>query len=99
MSEQRHEYRLRWQRVGRKSASRILQTERVAVEKANFMLAANEANGADDGYTLLPDLVWMKLERRVVGEWSEDRAWEVAEPDPDSAVAPERVGEGDNFPW
>ena len=88
------EYRLRWTRVGLKPTSKILQTERGAVEKAERMLSLDETKGDSDyghgapSFADMPDLVVMTLERREVGDWEQVREFDVPEPDPDSAREP-----------
>ena len=96
------EYRLRWQRVGLGPVTRIFQTERGVLDKANRMLALDEAKHFDDEngpspFAGMPDLVWMRLEERPVGEWAASgTTFDVPEPDPDSAPCDERT---DAIPW
>lgn len=99
---ERFEYRLRWQRVGLQPTSKILQTEKGVLEKADRMLELDQSKGDAlppeyglGGFAGMPDLVWMRLERRAVGEWTEVRAFDVPEPDPDSARPREHVVDDD----
>ena len=83
VSGERIEYRLRWQRVGLPSKAAIFQTEFGATEKATRMLALDETkhDHESSGFRTMPDLVWMRLERRVVGDWSADCTFNVPEPE------------------
>jgi hypothetical protein len=97
---------LRWQRLGLQPTSRIMQTERGAVAKAERMLTLDETKGLEDcwdGAPLadMPDLVVMTLERREVGEWEQVREFDVPEPDPESERErePRSVLVGGDIPW
>jgi hypothetical protein len=63
------EYRLGWQREGRRPVKQIFQTEKAALEKADRILALEEVK-ANTQFADMPDLVSPPVvESRQVGEW------------------------------
>lgn len=97
----RYEFRLRWQRLGRAPTSRIMQTERGVVAKAERLLALDEEKLYDDETGAhpcrgMPDLVTLSIERREVRGWTAHRTFDVPEPDPESTDPPDDVDAGHN---
>jgi hypothetical protein len=103
MTSERLEYRLWWKRCGRNATSKIMQTEKGAVEKAERLLRLDEDKrvvDVDTGrspFEGMPDLEWLRLERRPVGAWERAREFDVPEPDPD--YQPEESHAGIEVPW
>lgn len=65
-----YEYRVRWQREGRRITGRIYQTEKAALHKAEGIAALEEVKG-DTRFEDMPDLVGPPvIEARLVGEWT-----------------------------
>jgi hypothetical protein len=75
MSE-RWEYRVVWQRVGRKRQRRILQTQQGAIRHVAALRWSDQAKleEYDEGpapgrYADMPDIEWIIMQRRKVDAW------------------------------